>query len=165
MSPAEHLRLILSRCTEEGECWLWAGALDGHGRPQKRHKGRTVYVRRLVRELTDGAQVPENRVVANGCGRPLCVSPACSCVVTHQQRARMAAARGSYNDAAKTLRSMATRRATSWITEDMVKQIRNAPPPASRIAAETGVSLSHVKAIRRGAARRDLSSPFAGLRA
>ncbi len=165
LSPAEHLRLIHSRCIEEGDCWLWEGALDGHGRPQKRHEGKTVYVRRLVRELADGAKVPANRVVASGCGHPLCVSPACSCVATHKERARMAADRGAYNSIAKTVKTMLTKRAASWISDELVQQIRMAPPPASRIAAETRVSLSYVKAIRRGAARRDISSPFAGLMA
>ena len=165
LSPAEHLRLIHSRCIEEGSCWLWQGALDGHGRPQKRHEGRTVYVRRLVRELFDGAAVPANRVAANACGRALCVSPACSVVATNKERARMAADRGAYTSIARTVKVMLTKRAASWISDELVQQIRVAPAPASRIAKETGVSLSHVKAIRRGAARRDISSPFAGLMA
>lgn len=162
MTNEEHLKLIRSRCTEEGECWLWDGCLDGHGRPQKRHNGKTVYVRRLVRELVDGP-VPASMVVAASCGTKRCVSPSCSCTVTHTKKAKMAATRGAYSNPAKFAKMVASRRATSRITEEMVRQIRLAPPPASRIAVEMNVSESHVKAIRRGSARKDMSSPFAGL--
>ena len=257
MTPKERLKLIKSRCTEEGRCWLWTGAQDGHGRPQMRHDGKVVYVRRLVRELTDGQPVPKGFVAAASCGQKLCVSPHCSCVATHKQRAQMAAARGAFGGATRTRKMTRTKRqapgfspgsertgrpgllcgklpsvattvpnssfairqlepsteisgnspsrmgvrevgallnesaqadavghgrpvegipvlqrgedvkatkhAKSRITADMVQAIRLAPPPCSRIASEVGVSLSHVKAIRRGTARRDLGNPFAGL--
>jgi len=163
MTDKENLALIRSNCTEEGNCWLWNGGLDGHGRPQKRHKGKTVYVRRVVRELADGEPVPPHLVVPASCGNKLCVSPECSCRATHKTRATMAAKRGAYNNAAKTAKQTAAKRAKSWITEDMVEHIRAAPGPASRIAEQTKVSLSHVKAIRRGDARRPLANPFGGL--
>lgn len=158
-----NLEIIKGRCIEEGDCWLWDGALDGHGRPQKRHEGKTVYVRRLVRELADGKPVPRSLVVAAKCGQKLCVSPQCSVSATTKRKAQMAADRGAYNNPAKAAKMIVMKRAKSWITEDLVNQIRVAPAPASRIAKETGVSLSHVKAIRNGSARRDFSSPFAGL--
>lgn len=163
MTPKERLKLIKSRCTEEGRCWMWTGAQDGHGRPQMRHDGKVVYVRRLVRELTDGQPVPKGFVAAASCGQKLCVSPHCSCVATHKQRAQMAAARGAFGGATRTRKMTATKHAKSRITADMVQAIRLAPPPCSRIESEVGVSLSHVKAIRRGTARRDLGNPFAGL--
>lgn len=163
MTNKEHLNLILSRCDEEGQCWVWKGGLDGHGRPQKRHNGKTVYVRRLVRELADGEPVPAHLVVPASCGNKLCVSPECSSRATHKKKAAMAVKRGSYNNAAKTATMVASKRAKSWITDDMVEHIRMAPGPASRIAEETRVSVSHVKAIRRGDARRPLASPFSGL--
>lgn len=163
MTDGDHLKQILSNCTEEGKCWLWNGGLDGHGRPQKRHNGKTVYVRRVVRELADGEPVPANLVVPASCGHKLCVSPDCSSRATHKTKAVMAAKRGAYNNAAKTAKQTAAKRAKSWITDELVEQIRIAPGPASRIAEETKVSVSHVKAIRRGDARRPLASPFAGL--
>lgn len=160
-----NLETIKDRCIEEGECWLWQGSLDGHGRPQKRHEGKTVYVRRLVRELADGEPVPRGLVVAAKCGQKLCVSPHCSVSATTKRKAQMAAKRGAYNNPSKAAKMTLMKRAASWITDELVQQIRMAPAPASRIAQETGVSLSHVKAIRRGTARRDFSSPFAGLMA
>ena len=163
MTPEERLKVIHSRCIEDGPCWIWQGATDGHGRPQMRHEGRSAYVRRVVRVLVDGAAVPANRVVAARCGNKGCISPDCSIVATHKQKAKMGAERGSYTNIKKTIKAMVTKRAKSRYSDELVHQIRMAPPPATRISRETGVSLSHVKGIRRGAARRDLSNPFAGL--
>ena len=165
MTNKEQIRLLKSRCEEEGDCWLWTGAQDGHGRAQTRHGGKVVYVRRLVRELTDGKPIPTGFVVAAFCGNNLCISPACSCVATKKERAQMAAARGAFGGAIRTRNMTATKQANSRITQELVQRIRLAPPPCSRIAQDVGVSLSHVKAIRRGTARRDLGNPFAGLMA
>jgi hypothetical protein len=154
---------IKARCEEVGDCWIWQGAKDGHGRPQARHQGKVVYVRRLARELADGKPMPPNLVAASKCGDPGCVSPECSVRTTTKGKAKLAAARGAYSDPAKIARTMLTRRAQSRIPDALVEQIRLAPGPCVRIAAETNVSVSHVKAIRRGAARRPISSPFAGL--
>lgn len=157
------LDLIRSRCIEDGQCWLWQGGCDGHGRPQIRHEGVVVYTRRLARQLRDGKPVPAHLRVPNACGRKTCVSPECSVIGTVATVRKMAADRGSYLKANRNIRQMQTKRARSAIDEDVVRGIRNAPGPCSRIADETGVSLSHVKAIRRGTARRDLSNPFGGL--
>ncbi|MBX3610381.1 MAG: hypothetical protein KF871_10855 [Hydrogenophaga sp.] len=154
---------IKARCDEVGECWFWNGGCDSHGRPQKRHGGKTVYVRRLVRELADGQPVPPGLVVAAKCGHKRCVSPDCSVATTTRRKAQMAAKRGAYSSPAKAAKMARMKRAQSWITDEMVEQIRLAPGPSSRIAAETKVSLSHVKAIRRGSARRPIGTPFAGL--
>ena len=79
-----------SRCIEEGDCWIWQGACDGHGKPQVRHLGKTVYVRRLMRELKDGRRIPTGKVVACKCGMDKCVSPAHTVITDHQGRADLA---------------------------------------------------------------------------
>ncbi len=157
------LQSLQSRCLEIGECWIWQGGIDAQGRPQTRHGGKVVYVRRLARELADGKPMPRRLQAAAHCGDHLCVSPHCSYRATPQQRARAAAQRGAYSDAAKIRRSTHTVRARSHITEALVAQVRAATPPCSAIAAATGISLSHVKAIRSGRARRDFSNPFDAL--
>lgn len=157
------LEVIRSRCREDGQCWIWQGGCDGHGRPQIRHEGVVFYTRRLARQLRDGKPVPAELRVPNACGRKLCVSPECSVIGTIATVRKMAADRGSYAKADRNIRQMRTKRAKSEIDEDVVRGIRNAPGPCSQIADETGVSLSHVKAIRRGTARRDLSNPFGHL--
>lgn len=157
------MAMIHSHCDEVGKCWFWKGALDGHGRPQTRHDGRNVYVRRLVRELTDGVPLQRGIVAAAECGHKLCVSPECSVATTTKGKATMAANRGAYNSAAKTAKMTATKRARSHISEEVVDRVRSADGSSREIAARENISISHVKAIRRGLSRRPLGSPFAGL--
>lgn len=161
MTNSELLAIIKSRCIEDGPCWIWKGATDGHGRPQMRYEKKTCYTRRVVRELVDGSPPPH--LVASKCGNKMCVSPECSVHANDRIRAKLAADRGAFNRPEKFLKGMMTKRAKSHISDELVQQIKNADGPCSRIALETNVSLSHVKAIRRGAARRDLANPFAGL--
>lgn len=157
------LESIQTRCILEGDCWLWTGGLDGHGRPQCKHQGKVWYVRRLARELTDGKPLQRNLVVACECGQKLCVSPHCSVAVSSKTRARMAVARGSYSRPDKIAKSTMAIRAKSRFSEDLIQRVRTMPPPCTAISAETGISLSHVKSIRRGTARVPFSNPFAGL--
>lgn len=144
---------LTARCLEEGDCLIWQGGLDGHGRPQCRHGGKTRYVRRVMRELTDGKPVPRNRVVAAECGNVLCVSPACSEVATDKRRGELASARGAYTSAAKTARMVVTKAARSQFDETIIARVRQHPGPSTKAAAEAGMSVNHAKAIRRGAAR------------
>lgn len=152
-----------SRCIEEGDCWIWQGATDGHGKPQVRHHGATMYVRRLVRELADGRKIPTGKVVACKCGTAKCVAPAHMVITNHQGRADLAKARGAYLGISRQVKMANTKRAQSHITEQVVQAIRNADS-SRQAASQFGVSLSHCKAIRRGTARVG-ANPFAGLMA
>ena len=49
---AATLEGIKARCVTEGDCWLWQGASDGHGRANMRRDGRSVPVRRAPRRLS-----------------------------------------------------------------------------------------------------------------
>lgn len=156
------LERIKSHCEEVGDCWIWSGSEDGRGRPVCCHNGRRRPVRRVARELADGKPVPAHMQTTSRCGDILCVSPHCSVVATPKTTHRLAVERGSYKHPDSDIRMTMNKRAKSHITDETVALIRASA--SSRTAhAETGVSLSHCKAIRRGSARRDLSSPFAGL--
>lgn len=154
---------IKARCDEVGDCWIWTGITDGRGRANIRIDGKNVSCRRFVRALVDGKPVPRGLVSASPCGDPLCVSPVCSRVATHKIRSKIASERNAYANKVRDMRGSITKRAQSWITDELVEQIRIAPGPSKKISLETKVSLSYVKAIRRGVARKPLGSPFAGL--
>lgn len=154
---------IKARCEEVGDCWIWQGGCDGHGRPVLSQNRRSVYARRYVRELVDGAPVPAGKVAASRCGDRKCISPHCSVVATTREKARMASARGAYLNPSRDAKVVLKRRAASRFSEEVIERVRQADGPAYRIAAEVDMSVSHVKAIRRGDARKPLSSPFAGL--
>ena len=158
----ETQRKVQDRCIEEGDCWIWQGCVCGRGqRPCVNWGGKTRYVQRVVWESQHGP-VKRGLVVTPSCGNRLCVSPNCLKLVTNKTSKQMAAARGAFSNPSKIRRSALTVRARSWITEEMVQQIKAARTGKEAHEA-TGVSLSHCKAIRRGAARASFANPFSGL--
>ncbi len=159
---AAMLGRIHERCIEEGDCWIWQGAMSGSAslRPCVNWGGKTRYVRRLVSEMK--GVIPPGFVAVATCGRERCVSPHCVKAVTNKRSKQMAAKRGAFSNPAKIRKASMTRRANSWITEEVVGRVRTAPT-AQAAHDETGVSLSYCKAIRRGCFRRDFNNPFVGL--
>lgn len=157
------LESLFARCDECGNCWLWKGANDGHGKPSTKHGGKTVNPRRVARELKDGTPLKPGQQVVPTCHNRLCISPECSIRTTAKGRARIANERGAFNNPAKNRRAAMTKRAKSHISEEMVATVR-AARTAAEAASQTGVSLSHSKAIRRGDARKEYrGNPFSGL--
>jgi hypothetical protein len=160
------VKSLLSRCIEEGDCQIWQGATDGYGRAQTRHDGRIWYVRRLMFELTAGRPIKPGLVMACKCGNPRCVSMICAVETTNKGRARLAVARDAYRNADKIRRMTVTRRANSKFSDELVEQIRNMDESCAKISKAVGMSLSHVKAIRRGTIRIDYkTNPFANFMA
>lgn len=154
---------IKARCEEVGQCWIWLGGCDGHGRPVIGIGRKSAYTRRVVRGLADGTPVPPGKVAAATCGDRKCVSPHCSVVATTREKARMASARGAYANPLRDAKVRMRRRASSRFSEEVVERVRQSTDPLQAIADQVGMSLSHVKAIRSGRARKPIGSPFAGL--
>jgi hypothetical protein len=153
---------IKARCVEVGDCWVWQGAHDGKGRPVCVHMGKRISVRRLAKQLDEGREIQRHLVAACKCGDEKCVSPICSVITTVKKAHQMAAERGAYTNAARDRKMAMTKRAMSPYGAEAIAIVKDAPS-ASEAARRTGMSPSHAKAIRRGTARQDYSSPFAGL--
>jgi hypothetical protein len=157
------LNRVRIRCEISGECWLWQQGCSEAGMPIIGVEGKTRAVRRVVYTETHGS-IPDGKKISPRCGHKKCVSPDCLQAVTQKQAAQNAARRGAYSGRAKIIRTAMAVRAKSHITDEIVERIRAAEGPTHLIAAETGVSLSHAKNIRRGTARKDyVANPFAGL--
>lgn len=157
------LRLIRGRCDEIGECWIWRGSVGGYSKlPCMHHDGKTRYVRRVVYDLAHPEKGAASRVVTPKCVNPMCVSPLCLEAMPRKEALQRAGRRGSYSRPTKAINEALTQRAKSRISEETVVLIRSAES-ATAVSRATGVSLSYVKAIRRGVARKDYSNPFAGL--
>ncbi len=158
------LEMIEGQCKKDGPCWIWQGAKDDRGRPQMHFNGKTAYVRRVVRALSDGADIERGMNVACTCGRTDCVSPECSVVATPKKRAVLAAKRGVFSRPDAIRKSVMTTRARSRITDEMVAAVRNFDGPAHKAAKLANISTTHAKNIRNGTARKDYSAnPFLGL--
>lgn len=154
---------IHSRCDEEGDCWIWKQGCSDSGMPQISVGSKTCNVRRLVYAEVHGC-IPEGKRVSPRCGHKQCVSPKCLQAVTHKAAHQSAARRGAHSSRVKIIKTALAMRARSHITEEVVQRIQGFIGPIRLICAETGVSESHAKAIRRGEARQNYqANPFAGL--
>jgi hypothetical protein len=159
------LERIRSKCEEAGNCWLWRGSMNGNGRtPCVWYQGKTQNVRKVVYILKHG-KVRADRVVSPGCGHFLCVSPHCVKQCTISEARQIASkARNCYANPAKIAKVAMARRAKSNISDETVERIRASADSTRKLARETGISRSHIRAIKNGTARIDYTgNPFAGL--
>lgn len=156
---------IKSRCIEEGECWIWQGALNACGYPIMKAKGvksGCQLVRRVVVTLDGRTPKPRQPVIAS-CDDRRCCNPACLKLSTPSAVGKRAAKKGAFSGASRRSKIADSRRTRSKLTQEQVQEIRASTESGPILAARYGVVKSTVSGIRRGELRRDYSNPFAGL--
>lgn len=72
---------IKSRCSIEGDCWIWQGPLIRKRPYLSVHEAGVRFNRRVQKEVLklSGEKVPGQAPITQSCGNPLCCAPA------HQQ--------------------------------------------------------------------------------
>lgn len=143
---------ILARCTEEGDCLIWPGAM-AKGIPiiytnGERNTRRSA--RRALWEMTRGA-IPKNRFASCRCAEPRCLALGHLVLMTKQQIGKRLAATGALSNPARKAKIAATKQAASVLTWDDVQRIRAASNGLA-IAKELGVSQMTVWRIRQNRA-------------
>jgi hypothetical protein len=158
------LARIAGQCTDEGSCLLWGGATGHDGAPIINVGGQCRRVRRVMWEALHGWLPPPGKLIVAKCRHPRCVSPDCLCCMSVRKLRRLDARRGAFSHpAANVARALAARRRAT-IPEAVVQQVRVFEGSCAQAAQATGVSLSHVKSIRAGRARKPLAgNVWAGL--
>jgi hypothetical protein len=119
------------------DCWLWQGAVDGHGYGSigLSEPRRTIgKAHRVSWELANGP-IPPGLGVLHKCDTPLCVNPAHLFLGTNTE-----------NTADKTFKGRAARK----INTETAKQIFVIQKSTKEIAQMFGVSVSLVGQIKRG---------------
>lgn len=155
------LDAIHANCIEEGECWLWQGALSHGTTPTMRITGTRsqASVRRAVLEL-QGINV-EGRKAFPVCGNDACVSPACVKPMTSAEMLSRVAERSGYaQNIARNSKIAAGKRKHSPLTPELVDEIRSSAESGHAIARRLSLSQSTVQAIRAHDTWRDYSNPF-----
>lgn len=66
--------ILRSRCTEEGECLLWNGAVNSAGHPTASIEGKAVLVRRFAYVNLYGKTIHPGRCLVSSCGNKTCCS-------------------------------------------------------------------------------------------
>lgn len=155
------LEAIKERCIEEGDCWLWQGALSHGTTPVMRIDGdrRLVSVRRHVLELK-GVKVAGRKAYPS-CGNVECVNPEHVMAMTPSQMLTRVAASTGYAEAqTRRAKIAAAKRKLSPITPELVQEIRTSPESGHAIARRLGFCQSTVQAIRAHESWRDYQNPY-----
>jgi len=157
---------LRQRTVEEGECWLWQGYV-ANKTPQvvsyPDGKKRMVSARRLLLELAKGKPQPDGHY-GNTCGNHLCVNPDHTVWKSEAVHMRFMSKKRQYsNVTANKLRKFRVETGLAKLSESKAQEIRLSGESGPVLAQRYGVSRSWINKIKRGAAWRVLSSPFAGL--
>ncbi len=159
---------VHARCIEDGDCWIWQGAMASKKYPAfKPAKDGESLVRRLVLKL-DGRAVPDGRRAACTWGEPLCVNPAHLTHSTVRAIAKKAAKNHpvSYQRrGAKLAALMRGPKGPGKLRIEDVREIRACEGKTQiALAMQYGVARSLISRILRNEVWRDTqSNPFAGL--
>lgn len=155
------IEAIHAKCIEDGDCWIWQGAMSHGSRPVARLEGsrKNVSVRRLVLELR-GVH-PGKRMAYPKCANQACVCPD---HVQAMSRAKMhtliAASTGYASTPERRAKIAAAKRKLSPITPELVEEIRTSPESGHAIARRLGFCQATVQAIRAHESWRDYQNPY-----
>lgn len=158
---------IKDRCIEEGDCWVWQGALSTQGIPVARFDGKTGPVRRIVGELIG---LPLNgRVATCNCGNKLCVSPSHVIAITRkklQARTGMAL-RGSVSSKLRSKKIFDTKLKTKppKLSIEIAREVRSSLETERAAAKRLGVSQYTIHAIRHNKIYKDHGNPWLQIQA
>lgn len=158
------LEKIRDLSVEDGDCWIWKGALQTCGSvPTMNHGGRVGAVRRFI--LQDQGVELGKRLATYTCGNPKCVNPEHVAPITRRAlQLRVVEETGIASNPMRRKRLAENARKRAKINEQIAEQIRNAEGTQREIAERFGVSQSVVSRVVLGKGWRTYGgNPFAGL--
>lgn len=136
-------------------CLDWAGRRLPNGYGMFFRDGEKRYAHRIAFELRHGA-IPQGKMICHHCDRPCCVNPDHLFLGDAKANARDMVNKGRYRPSG--LRGQTHPMAK--IDESTVAAIRTSTEPNSVLAAQLGLSASHVGEIRLGRRWRHVTVPI-----
>lgn len=141
------------RTVDEGDCWIWKGALSSSGQPSLwLHGGHKFSAGGAIKFLLTGEKPTPGFVWAPMCRSALCVNPAHRKEMTVLEHRRWS----------RTDRTLAQRivyaklkQQASRIDWNIVHEIRASSQTHEQLAEKHGLSISMISKIRRGKCWRD----------
>lgn len=159
------LEEIKTRCIEEGECWIWQGAVNADGYPLVTREHVTMLARRVVATLAGKPPAPGQPVICS-CRDRLCLNPEHLALSTKKKVQRATAKTVDYKNPARLAKLSASSRsrASVKLSPEAAEEIRYSSDSSPILAKKYGVHPSLIRKIKRGELWRDhRACPFAGL--
>ena len=154
---------LLANTLDDGGCLVWQGCC-ANGHPAVTIGGKQLLVRRVLWEEMNGPLKP-GEIVRCTCKTPKCIKPECAIKTTQGKLAKEMGAAGLMSGPVRSAAIAKAKRSgnQSKLSDEAVRELRASDEFVPDLAARLGISEGHAYKVRRSAARRDYSSPFAGL--
>jgi hypothetical protein len=156
---------IRARCTEDGDCLLWPGAMfKSGGGPLIQIGAKNLSARKIIWSQKRGAPFPSNRVASVTCLNKACLNENHVIAWTRTEVAQAWASQRNPTLAAAKLSNYRRDNQKNKLTAEDVALIRSTKGSRRELAEQYGVAITSIDRLRRGEGGwRDYSSPFAGL--
>lgn len=161
MTRNELIAHVRSRSIEEGDCWLWQGAMSNSMTPTMTRDCKTLRIRRELWKAHHG-EIDANMRAGVTCGNRRCVNPDHLCMRDYATAAREGSL-NSPNRPARVAKLARTMRARSGLTPEILADIRSSDEPGRVLAERYGRSVATISDIRAGRRWCGAGNPFAAL--
>lgn len=151
---------IRSRCTEDGDCYRWPGAITTRG-PVMTVNQKQIQLRRVVWEGAHGRPFPSDRVASMECDNQDCLQA--EHIVARTRAQLNARTLRRHTSIGRNAKIAHTKRKSSKLSDEGAEDIRTSALPPQELADKWQISKAYVYMIRGGRFRRNYASPFAGL--
>lgn len=113
-----------SRCTRDGDCLLWDGALQSKGYPQAHIDGKHWLVNRYVYTEMLGKRLPKGWTVSTKCRNLNCLSETCLMTRSRGQILKLAYASGARSPDRESMKHRARAVRDGWATRLSMEKAR-----------------------------------------
>ena len=169
MKPTLLQLMAKCRIDHDGEgCWIWRGHVNKRGVPIVTwdENGRRVArsARRLMYELIEGVELPENiRVTVGWCADTDCIKREHAVAAKPKRTLAIARQQGRYvcNTPTQRAKIAATKQAASPLDWDKVEEIRASNESTHAIARRLGIHQATAQRVRAGKSWRKPSTALA----
>lgn len=171
LTPEQILQVVLDRCEEVGDCWIWKGAMTGGGKtPNMHHPNRrgesAISVRQVVLEALGKPRLSSKLWASNTCNVLHCVCPEHAAWRTRTGKLGELGAAGVWSTVELAMKKAAIHQANSPLDWSKVRDIRSRPAEVTNkeLADEFNVDPVTIRRVRTHQSWIEYrTNPFAGL--
>lgn len=150
------MNVIRSRCTEEGDCLIWPGAMNAGRSPALTFKGENVQIRRFIWEKL-GHELKTGVAIKVRCKDVRCIAEG------HLYEGKRGPTVGVKRSMSHRAKMAALFQAKSSLTIEDVQDIRASDKSLTELCEQYGKAQRTIQNIKAGNTWRVVVGPFAGL--